>query len=82
MLEAALRERWYKNHDPSAIGTDGWVPEQLCKELPVQAPVALINGGDLQFGALSGESSELCTSTASDAHPLTRTALLLAVPFT
>ncbi|KAI9690975.1 MAG: hypothetical protein M1822_008595 [Bathelium mastoideum] len=52
MFEAILCRKHYDNNDPSVIGRDGWVPEQLCKIEPVESGVALLLGWQTFFDYL------------------------------
>jgi MFS family permease len=54
MFEANLCLSYYRQHDASAIGPDGTIPEQLCKIDPVQQKLAMIFGWQDTFDALPG----------------------------
>ncbi|CAO2654049.1 Nn.00g107820.m01.CDS01 [Neocucurbitaria sp. VM-36] len=54
VFEANLCLTYYREHDPSAIGKDGAVPEQLCKVDEVQQKLAMIFGWQDMFDALPG----------------------------
>lgn len=45
---------YYRQHDPSQIGSDGSVPEKLCKVDEVQQKLAMIFGWQDMFDAVPG----------------------------
>lgn len=44
IFESSICRDYYRVHDPSVIGSDGNVPESLCKIGEVQSDLALLNG--------------------------------------
>lgn len=54
VYEANLCLIYYREHDPSAIGEDGAVPEKLCKVDEVQQKMAMIFGWQDMFDAIPG----------------------------
>jgi len=54
IFEANICLSYYKEHDPSAIGADGGVPETLCKIDAVQQKLAVIFGWQDTFDAIPG----------------------------
>ncbi|KAF1943909.1 hypothetical protein EJ02DRAFT_510656 [Clathrospora elynae] len=54
VFEANLCLGYYREHDPSVIGADGRIPEQLCKVDEVQQRLAGIFGWQEMFDALPG----------------------------
>jgi hypothetical protein len=52
VYEANLCLAHYRQHDPTVIGTDGTVPEQLCKIDAVQQKMAVIFGWQETFDAI------------------------------
>lgn len=54
VFEANICRRYYLENDPSKIGSDGFVPEGLCKIDPVQQQLAMIFGWQDTFDAIPG----------------------------
>lgn len=54
IFEANICLSYYREHDASAIGDDGSVPEQRCKIDAVQQKLAMIFGWQDTFDALPG----------------------------
>jgi len=54
VFEAKICLAYYRQHDPSAIGADGKIPEKLCKIDSVQQKLAMIFGWQDTFDALPG----------------------------
>ncbi|KAF2822842.1 MFS general substrate transporter [Ophiobolus disseminans] len=54
IFEANICLSYYREHDASAIGADGSIPEQLCKIDAVQQKLAFILGFQDAFDALPG----------------------------
>ena len=54
IFEAKICLAYYSEHDASAIGADGKVPEALCKIDSVQQTLAMIFGWQDMFDALPG----------------------------
>ncbi|KAL5115337.1 hypothetical protein ACEQ8H_006782 [Pleosporales sp. CAS-2024a] len=54
IYEANLCVAYYRQHDQSAIGADGSVPERLCKTDAVQQKLAMVFGWQDTFDALPG----------------------------
>jgi len=54
IFEATLCLRYYEENDPSKIGSDGSVPEGLCKVDEVQQKLAMIFGWQDMFDAIPG----------------------------
>jgi hypothetical protein len=52
VFEANICLAWYSEHDASAIGADGSVPEKLCKIDAVQQRLAMIFGWQETFDAI------------------------------
>jgi hypothetical protein len=54
IYEAIACKSYYETNDPSKIGSDGQVPESLCKGREVQGEVAVVKGyGELFDGVAS-----------------------------
>ncbi|KAF1848741.1 MFS general substrate transporter [Cucurbitaria berberidis CBS 394.84] len=54
VYEANLCLLYYREHDPSVIGDNGAIPEQLCKVDAVQQKMAMIFGWQDMFDAIPG----------------------------
>ena len=54
VFEANLCVRYFEKHDPSKIGPDGTVKEELCKEDAIQSKLAMIFGWQDMFDAIPG----------------------------
>jgi MFS family permease len=54
IYEANICLSYYREHDPSAIGPDGHIPESLCKIDAVQQKLAVIFGWADTFDAIPG----------------------------
>lgn len=54
IFEANICLSYYRQHDPSVIGTDGTIPEKDCKIDAVQQKMAMIFGWQDTFDALPG----------------------------
>uniref|UniRef100_A0A093VVB7 Uncharacterized protein n=1 Tax=Talaromyces marneffei PM1 TaxID=1077442 RepID=A0A093VVB7_TALMA len=44
IFESIACKHWYRDHDPSQLGSDGEVPEDACKSSVIQSEVATIKG--------------------------------------
>lgn len=44
IFESIACKHWYRDHDPSQLGSDGEVPEDACKSSAIQSEVATIKG--------------------------------------
>ncbi|EED19842.1 MFS transporter, putative [Talaromyces stipitatus ATCC 10500] len=44
IFESIVCKNWYREHDPSKLGSDGEVPEDQCKSSAIQGEVATIKG--------------------------------------
>lgn len=60
IFEANICLSYYREHDASAIGDDGSVPEQRCKIDAVQQKLAMIFGWQDTFEAILGRRCEVC----------------------
>lgn len=55
LLERAICRAYYKTTSPDLIGSDGWVAEQLCRERPIQAELAVVKGWKAVFDCIPGQ---------------------------
>ncbi|PGH29045.1 hypothetical protein GX50_08203 [[Emmonsia] crescens] len=54
IFESITCLHYYKEHDPTIIGKNGYIPEELCKNKEIQGEVAIVKGYGELFDALSG----------------------------
>ena len=55
IYEAITCRRYYEVHDPSQIGSNGKISEDLCKLEPIQSEVATVKGYGELFDGLVGK---------------------------
>lgn len=55
IFESITCLHYYKEHDPTIIGKNGYIPEELCKNKEIQGEVAIVKGYGELFDALSGK---------------------------
>jgi hypothetical protein len=68
VYEANICLHYYKQHDPSKIGRDGTVPEELCKEDAIQQKMANIMGWQDMFDAIPSILLAIPFGTLADKH--------------
>ena len=54
IYEAIECLKYYQRHDPSKIGSDGKIPEDMCKLESIQGEVAIVKGYGELFDGLVG----------------------------
>ncbi|KLJ11632.1 hypothetical protein EMPG_13172 [Blastomyces silverae] len=54
IFESITCLQYYKEHDPTKIGNNGNIPEELCKNKVIQGEVAIVKGYGELFDAMAG----------------------------
>lgn len=68
VYEASICLSYYKEHNPSKIGSNGAVPEELCKEDAIQQRMAMIFGWQDLFDAIPSILLAIPFGTLADIH--------------
>ncbi|EEH05756.1 conserved hypothetical protein [Histoplasma capsulatum G186AR] len=54
LFESITCLHYYKEHDPTIIGKNGYIPEKSCKNKEIQGEVAIVKGYGELFDAMAG----------------------------
>jgi len=63
IFEAITCKQYYESHDPSQIGSNGKIPEELCKLESIQSEIAFVKGYAELFDGLIGMAKVGATKT-------------------
>lgn len=55
LFESITCLHYYKEHDPTIIGKNGYIPEKSCKNKEIQGEVAIVKGYGELFDAMAGK---------------------------